>query len=76
MATLYVRGVSDEVINTLKERAAAQGLSLTAYVARELTDLAAVPTNAEVVERLRRRRRGGGPKAEDIVAVIREARGE
>lgn len=74
MATLYVRDVPDEVTQTLKERAAAEGKSLSAYVAAELARIAARPTNAEVVARLRERDRANGPSAADIVEVLRESR--
>jgi plasmid stability protein len=33
MTTLYIRVVSDDVAETLKERVAAEGRSLSAYVA-------------------------------------------
>jgi hypothetical protein len=53
MATLHVRDVLDEVTQTLKERATAEGKSLSAYVAAELARIAARSTNAESVARLR-----------------------
>ncbi|MFD1718600.1 FitA-like ribbon-helix-helix domain-containing protein [Georgenia deserti] len=74
MPTLYIRHVPDDVAETLKERAAAEGKSLSAYVAAELGRLAARPTNAEVVARLRRRDRTEGPSAAEIVDVLRESR--
>jgi antitoxin FitA len=57
MTTLYIRDVADSVAETLKQRAAAAGMSLSAYVARELADIAARPTNAEIVEAVRENRR-------------------
>lgn len=74
MATLYIRDVSDEVAETLKRRAAVAGLSLSAYVARELTRLAARPTNAEIVERLKTRDRSAGPTTSDIVEALCDSR--
>jgi antitoxin FitA len=74
MATLYVRDVPDEVTQTLKERAAAEGKSLSAYVAAELARIAARPTNAEIAARLRDRDRTEGPSATDIVEALRESR--
>jgi len=47
MTTLYIREVSEEVAETLKQRAAAQGKSLSAYVGAELAKIAARPTNEE-----------------------------
>jgi len=74
MKTLYVRDVPDYVVETLKERAAAEGRSLSAYVATELTRIAARPTNAEVVARLRDRDRSTGPTASEIVAAVEAGR--
>ncbi|GAB3922366.1 hypothetical protein GCM10011575_14000 [Microlunatus endophyticus] len=76
VGTLYIRDVPDEVTALLKKRAAAQGLSLSAYVGAELTKLASRPTNAEVVDRLRAKDRSGGPTTDEIVAEIRALRGE
>ena len=53
-----------------KERAAAEGKSLSAYVAAELGRIAARPTNAEIVARLRERDRASGPSAADIVEAL------
>ena len=53
MTTLYIRDVSEAVAETLKQRAAAQGKSLSAYVGAELAKIAARPTNEEIVARLR-----------------------
>ena len=74
MTTLYVRDVPDEVTQTLKERAAAEGKSLSAYVAAELARIAARPTNAEIVARLRDRDRADGPNVTDIVEALHESR--
>lgn len=74
MTTLYIRDVSEEVAETLKERAAAEGKSLSAYVAAELAKLAGRPTNAEIVARLRARDRSGGPTRDEIVAAVRAQR--
>ena len=74
MATLYVRDVPEKVTETLKERAAAEGKSLSAYVAAELGRIAARPTNAEIVARLRQRSRSDGPSTADIVEALHESR--
>ena len=74
MATLYIRDVSDPVAETLKLRAAAQGLSLSAYVALELSKLASRPTNEEIVERLRTDDRTDGPTRSDILEAVRDVR--
>ena len=74
MTTLYIRDVSDEVAETLKERAAAAGTSLSAYVNAELTKIAARPTNAQIASRLRARDRSGGPTTDEIVAAVQAGR--
>ena len=74
MATLYVRDVPDEVAETLKRRAAAQGTSLSAYVATELVKLGARPSNDEVVARLRRLDRSAAPSSSEIVSAVQAER--
>ena len=74
MTTLYIRDVSDEVVEALKERAAAEGRSLSAYVARELARIAARPTNAQIVERLRDQDRSAGPTAQEILDAVEAGR--
>jgi hypothetical protein len=76
MSTLYIRDVPEKVTETLKKRAAAQGSSLSAYVAKELEKLAEMPSNAEVVARIRGQIRDDGPTSAEILAAIHEARGE
>lgn len=74
MPTLYIRDVPDDVAETLKERAAAEGKSLSAYVGAELTKIAARPTNAQVVARLRERDRSAGPTANEILEAVQAGR--
>ena len=74
VTTLYIRDVSEEVAETLKKRAAADGKSLSAYVGAELTRIAARPTNAEIVARLSARDRSGGPTTGEIVAAVQATR--
>jgi plasmid stability protein len=74
MTTLYIRDVSEEVAETLKQRAAAQGKSLSAYVGAELAKIAARPTNEEIVERLRARDRSNCPTTDEIVAAVQADR--
>jgi hypothetical protein len=74
MTTLYIRDVTEEVAETLKQRAAAQGKSLSAYVGAELAKIAARPTNDEIVERLRARDRSNGPTTDEIVAAVQADR--
>lgn len=74
MALLQVRDVPETTVNRLKARAAERGLTLTAYLRTELDRLAARPSNAEIVERLARRDRRGGPTVADTVAEVRRIR--
>lgn len=74
MTTLYIRDVPEEVAATLKARAADEGMSLSAYVAAQLSRIAARPTNQEVVDRLRQRDRSEGPTSDDIVGALKADR--
>jgi len=74
VTTLYIRDVDDAVVETLNERAAAAGMSLSAYVARELTNIATRPTNAEIVQRLKAKDRSAGPSTGEIVKAVRDSR--
>jgi len=74
MALVQVRDVPEATLNALKAQAAERGLTLTAYLRAELGRLAARPTNAEIVERLARRNRRGGPTVADTVAEVRRLR--
>jgi transposase len=74
MALVQVRDLSEATVRALKAQAAERGLTLTAYLRAELDRLAARPTNAEIVERLARRNRRGGPTTADTVAEIRRIR--
>jgi|BarGraIncu01122A_1022018.scaffolds.fasta_scaffold08278_2 antitoxin FitA len=74
MTTLHIRDVSDDVAATLKERAAAEGKSLSAYVAAELAKIAARPTIEQIVARLKARDRANGPTPDEIIAAVRAGR--
>ena len=74
MALVQVRDVPEGTLNALKAQAAERGLTLAAYLRAELERLAARPTNAELVERLARRNRRGGPTAAETVTEIRRLR--
>lgn len=52
---LQVRNLPDDVHARLKERAAAERMSLSDYVARELADLVQYRTNAEIIAAARAR---------------------
>lgn len=74
MTTLYIRDVPDHVASVLKERAAAQGQSLSAYVAAQLGCLTARPTNPEIAQRLRDLDRSEGASREQILDAVRDSR--
>jgi hypothetical protein len=74
MTTLYIRDVAEDVAKELKERAAAEGLSLSAYVAAQLTAIASRPTNEHVIRRLRTRDRSAGPNTAQVVEAVRAGR--
>lgn len=74
MPLVQVRDVPEATLRALKARAAERGLTLSAYLRGELDQLATRPTNAEVVERLARRHRRGGPTVADTLAEIRRTR--
>ena len=71
---VQVRDVPESTLNALKARAAERGLTLTTYLRIELDRLASRPTNAEVVERLARRSRRGGPTLQETVKEVRRIR--
>lgn len=72
---IQIRNVPDDVHRTLKVRAAAEGLSLSDYIKRDLEELAKQATIEEIAARARSRG-GSGITTEEIVAGLRELRGE
>jgi len=76
MPLVQVRDVSEETVNALKAQAGERGLSLTTYLRGELDQLAVRPTNAEIIDRLARRERQGGPTVADTVAEFRLLRND
>lgn len=70
MTTLYIRDVPEAVAERLKQRAAAEGQSLSVYVGAQLAQLASRPTNAEISARLRKRDRTEGASREEILAEL------
>lgn len=55
MGMIQIRDVPDDVHRTLKVRAAAQGISLSEYLLREVTRVARSPTPGELDARIRAR---------------------
>lgn len=52
---IQIRNVPDELHRTLKVRAARAGMTLSGYLLSEIEQIAAKPTLAEMMERLRER---------------------
>jgi len=74
MPLVQVRDVPQATVDSLKQLAAERGLTLAAFLRAELDRLAARPSNAEIIDRLARRNRSGGPPIAESVAEIRRVR--
>ena len=70
--TVQIRDVPDDIHRALRARAAAAGLSLSAYLLAELTRVAERPPVADVLARAAARH--GGARIDDIVAAVRSGR--
>lgn len=70
MRTLYLRNVPDEVVDRLEQLAGREGMSVTAFAVRELTNTSRRARNAELLESLP----DFGLTREEIVAGIRADR--
>lgn len=75
MAQVLVRQLDDQVVHSLKRRAAVHGNSLEQEL-REILIRAAGPTREEVRERMRATRERIGWIDADVPALIREGRDE
>jgi plasmid stability protein len=72
---IQVRNVPDEVHRVLKVRAAAEGLSLSDYIKRDLVESASALTLEQIDARIRAR----GPskvRTRTVVEILRESRGD
>jgi len=75
MGHIQIRNVPDDVHRTLKARAAKEGMSLSDYLLRAVTELARRPTLEEMEARLRKRSRVKLDRpVEEIIREEREAR--
>jgi stage III sporulation protein SpoIIIAA len=72
---IQVRNVPDEVHQALKAAAAAEGMSLSDYIKRELVEIAGQSSFEEIDARIRARG-PSGLRSETILSALREARGD
>lgn len=72
MKTIQVRNVPDDVHRALRTRAAAAGVSLSAFALTELERVARHPPVAELLTRARSR--SGGASSSSIVTAVRTGR--
>jgi antitoxin FitA len=72
MKMIQIRNVPDDIHRTLKVRAAQEGVSLSAYLLREIEAMARRPTMEELLARVKR----DGPVIlpEDSAASVRAER--
>jgi antitoxin FitA len=70
--TVQIRDVPDDIHRALRARAAAAGVSLSAYLLAELTRVAERPPVADVLARAAARH--GGARIDEIVAAVRAGR--
>jgi antitoxin FitA len=69
---VQIRNLDDATYDKLRARAAADGLSLSQYLRRELDHLASLATMAEILERADRWRATGGGIPGDVLAAAHE----
>ncbi len=74
MTTLYIRDVPEDVAETLKQRAAERGQSLSAFLNGQLSQIANRPTNEALVERLRARNRANAVTTGRILDELHQSR--
>jgi plasmid stability protein len=72
---IQIRDVPVDALDVMRVRAAAEGMSLTAYLRRMVIEAAARPTVAEALARAAQRPAAGLSMA-DFVAATRAGRGE
>jgi plasmid stability protein len=72
---IQIRDVPDDVHAVMRARAAAAGMSMSEYLRSELVRLAASPTMDEWLARVAAHPPATGVTTQEIVDIIREARG-
>jgi antitoxin FitA len=71
---VQIRDVPEDVHRRLKARAASEGQSLNEYLLAQLTEIARLPTLAELSERIRAREPYTGPSSASIIREDRDTR--
>jgi antitoxin FitA len=74
MANVQIRDVPDDVHRRLKAQAALSGQSLNDFLLERVTELARVPTIAELAERIQAREPYTGPSTATVIREERAAR--
>lgn len=69
---IQIKNVPDTIHRTLKARAASAGMTLSDYLLKEISDVAAKPTLEEILARLKAR--GPISKPFDSAAAVRAER--
>jgi hypothetical protein len=70
---VQIRNLDDATYAKLRSRAAADGMSLSQYLRRQLDHLADLATMAEILERADKWRAEGGGIPGDVMAAAHEA---
>jgi antitoxin FitA len=73
---IQIRNVPDDLHRQLKIRAAAAGMSMSDYIKRELGMRTSKSTIAEIVARREASGRKSTSTTQELVDIIREARGD
>ncbi len=73
---IQIRNVPDDLHRQLKIKAAAAGMSMSDYIKRELSGGARKSTIAEIVARREASGRRSTASTQEMVDIIREARGD
>jgi plasmid stability protein len=73
---IQIRNVPDDLHRELKLRSAAAGMSMSDYIKRELSLRTGKSTIAEIVARREAQGRRSTASTQEMVEIIREARGE
>lgn len=74
MPNVQVRDVPDDVHRRLKAQAALGGQSLNDFLLDRMSEIARLPTVAEIAARIREREPYTGPSAAEVVRADRDRR--